>query len=171
MTPEQIRQNAIDSAERAVAEVRKREAEQRKQEEAHVAACLAAGVDPQLGPDDTAKAKQYSRGYAFQKLPQAWLNIGNALTDPNIKLGDKIDISLEVIKRAIGPAEMPSSMNVDFTAIAPMEGIDLLIKARAAGTITSDFADSMIKLLKSKIMETRRQDSQRRTKPATSDSE
>ncbi|TIL30303.1 hypothetical protein [Mesorhizobium sp.] len=62
-------------------------------------------------------------------------------------------------------------MNVDFTAIAPMEGIDLLIKARAAGTITSDFADSMIKLLKSKIMEMRRQDSQRRTKPATSDSE
>ena len=48
------------------------------------------------------------------------------------------------------------SMNVDFTTLPPMDGIDMLIKARAAGTITSDFADSMIKLLQGKIMEMRR---------------
>jgi hypothetical protein len=47
-----------------------------------------------------------------------------------------------------------------------MDGIDMLIKARAAGTITSDFADSMIKLLRSKIMEMRRLDSAKKVKDA-----
>ena len=107
MTPEEIKEQAIAEAWAAVQEVRKKEAEKRKQEEAHVAACLAAGVDPKLGPDDTAKAKQYSRGYAFQKLPQAWRTIADALDDPNVRLSSKLGLSLEVIKRAIGPAELP----------------------------------------------------------------
>ena len=143
-----------------------KEAEKRKREEAHVTACLAAGIDPKLGPDDTAKAKQYSRGYAFQKLPQAWLTIASALDDPNISVTNKLSLSLEVIKRAIGPADTPNAMNVDFATLPPMDGIDMLIRARAAGTITSDFADSMIKLLRSKIMEMRRIDSAKKVRDA-----
>ncbi|WP_204340588.1 hypothetical protein, partial [Rhizobium ruizarguesonis] len=120
-------------------------------DEAHINAALLASSDPELSPTDAGAALLYTRGRAFQLLRPAWDTLQTAMEAKDTRPAAKIELALEIIKRAVGNATVPNGIGADLAKMVPSEAIDLVLKHAAEGRISMEFADGLIKTLRSKV--------------------
>jgi len=116
----------------------------------------AVGADPDRAMT-VAQAKHYVRLRASESLRAAFETFENVLRKgSNAPLKDQLDVSYEIMKRAVGPATALSTMpdvrgQTALTDLAPVEGVDRVLKAYANGEVDADFVKTTLGLLGAKI--------------------
>ncbi|TJV43404.1 MAG: hypothetical protein E5Y02_10415 [Mesorhizobium sp.] len=102
------------------------------------------------------QAKKYARSRAASMLKQAFETFETVLMSPDAKLGDKLDVANEMIKRAVGPYSVPNTVGTVAEAKAlaeqaPVDAIDTVMTAYANGECDKDFVTTLLGLLGAKV--------------------
>ena len=76
-----------------------------------------------------AEAKKYVRARAASSLRQSFEVLEQALSQAG-KVAEKVDVALELVKRAVGPHAVPNSITdaKQLTELAPVDAIDTFLK-------------------------------------------
>ncbi|WP_146606100.1 hypothetical protein [Mesorhizobium kowhaii] len=98
------------------------------------------------------EAKRYVRARAASSLRQAFEVLEQAMQQAG-KVGEKVDIANEIVKRAVGPHAVPNSMTdaKQLTELAPVDAIDAALEAYGRGEIDEAFVKTLLGLLGAKV--------------------
>lgn len=102
---------------------------------------------------DVATAKRYVRARAAASLGKAFEVFETLLLSDGAKLADRMQVAEELLKRAVGPAQVPNAISdtSKLTDLAPADAIDTVMTAYANGECDDAFVKTLLGLLGAKV--------------------
>ena len=94
----------------------------------------------------------FGRGRRIASLRQSFEVLEQALSQAG-KVAEKVDVALELVKRAVGPHAVPNSITnaEQLTELAPVDAIDVALRAYGNGECDEGFVKTLLGLLGAKV--------------------